>query len=246
MLIIKSSLHSKISLLNKYMNTDNIQAQFNAVSEQYDRQRQALIPCFHDFYGMAVRLARQAGNVRHILDLGAGTGLMSAMLLPAFPNARFTLADVSAHMLDKARQRFAGRPQFDFLECAFADLDLPPQSVDLAVSGLAIHHLDDEGKQQLFRRVFQWLKPNGWLINADQVLGENAAAEALYTAAWREHVLADTFLDDAAKAAAFERIKLDKMATWHAQEAWLKQAGFPQPAVYYQYYNFIVFAAQKP
>lgn len=144
------------------MNTDNIQAQFNAVSEQYDRQRQALIPCFHDFYGMAVRLARQAGNVRHILDLGAGTGLMSAMLLPAFPNAHFTLADVSAQMLGKARQRFAGRPQFDFLECAFADLDLPPQSVDLAVSGLAIHHLDDEGKQQLFRRVFQWLKPNGW------------------------------------------------------------------------------------
>lgn len=181
----------KTILLNNYMNTDNIQAQFNAVSEQYDRQRQALIPCFHDFYGTAVRLARQAGNVRHILDL-------------------------------------------------------PPQSVDLAVSGLAIHHLDDEGKQQLFRRVFQWLKPNGWLINADQVLGENAAAEALYTAAWREHVLADTFLDDAAKAAAFERIKLDKMATWRAQEAWLKQAGFPQPAVYYQYYNFIVFAAQKP
>ena len=94
--------------------------------------------------------------------------------------------------------------------------------------------------------MFQWLKPNGWLINADQVLGENAAVEALYTAAWREHVLADTFLDDAAKAAAFERIKLDKMATWRAQEAWLRQAGFPQPAVYYQYYNFIVFAAQKP
>ena len=78
------------------------------------------------------------------------------------------------------------------------------------------------------------------------MLSENAAVEALYTTAWREHVLTDTFLDDAAKAAAFERIKLDKMATWRAQEAWLKQAGFPQPAVYYQYYNFIVFAAQKP
>lgn len=43
------------------MNIDNIQAQFNAVSEQYDRQRQALIPCFHDFYGMAVRLGGRQG-----------------------------------------------------------------------------------------------------------------------------------------------------------------------------------------
>ena len=227
-----------------------LQSQFNAVSEQYDGQRRALIPCFDLFYQTAAELAAAVPNVRHVLDLGAGTGLMSAFVHTRCPQAEFILADISMQMLAKAQERFCGLPNFHFIEQDLTrlapDSRLPENGFNLIVSALAIHHLDNPQKQTLFRQIARLLAPNGRFINADQVLGETAAAETAYTEHWRRHVTAHPDLSAEAKAAAFERIKLDKMATWRAQEAWLKQAGFPQPAVYYQYYNFIVFAAQKP
>jgi len=38
-------------------------------------------------------------------------------------------------------------------------LDSPSGSVDLVVSALSIHPLDDADKRALFRRIFGWLKP---------------------------------------------------------------------------------------
>jgi trans-aconitate methyltransferase len=40
-----------------------------------------------------------------VLDLGAGTGLFSALIAYSFPGARITLLDVSDEMLARARER---------------------------------------------------------------------------------------------------------------------------------------------
>lgn len=32
----------------------NIEKQFDAVANDYDKQRKSLIPCFDDFYGIAI------------------------------------------------------------------------------------------------------------------------------------------------------------------------------------------------
>ena len=71
------------------------------------------------------------------------------------------------------------------------------------------------------------------------------AAETAYTEHWRRHVTAHPDLSAEAKAAAFERIKLDRMATLSDQFQWLAAAGLP-PTLYFQHYNFVVFAADKP
>ena len=226
-----------------------LQSQFNAVSEQYDGQRRALIPCFDLFYQTAAELAAAVPNVRRVLDLGAGTGLMSAFVRPSCPQAEFILADLSVQMLAKARERFRGLPNVHFIEQDLTRLApddrLPENGFDLIVSALAIHHLDNPQKQTLFRQIARLLAPNGRFINADQVLGETATAETAYTEHWRRHVTVHPDLSAEAKAAAFERIKLDRMATLSDQLQWLAAAGLP-PTLYFQHYNFVVFAADKP
>ena len=226
-----------------------LQSQFNAVSEQYDGQRRALIPCFDLFYQTAAELAAAVPNVRRVLDLGAGTGLMSAFVRPSCPQAEFILADLSVQMLAKARERFRGLPNVHFIEQDLTRLApddrLPENGFDLIVSALAIHHLDNPQKQTLFRQIARLLAPNGRFINADQVLGETATAETAYTEHWRRHVTVHPDLSAEAKAAAFERIKLDRMATLPDQFQWRAAAGLP-PTLYFQHYNFVVFAADKP
>lgn len=55
----------------------DVKVKFNENARQYDGQRKKLIPCFDDFYSIAVSMAETNTNNPDILDIGAGTGLLS-------------------------------------------------------------------------------------------------------------------------------------------------------------------------
>lgn len=86
---------------------------------------------------------------RTILELGTGTGETAARVLARNPAARLTGIDSSEAMLAAARARL---PQADLRLQRLED-PLPTGPFDLVVSVLAVHHLDGDGKRDLFRRV---------------------------------------------------------------------------------------------
>lgn len=88
---------------------EHIKKAFDAIATEYDSQREFVIPDLQQFYTTAVRAAESSVPEPAILDIGAGTGLLSALILQKFPDAHMTLLDISANMLEIARQRFAGR-----------------------------------------------------------------------------------------------------------------------------------------
>ncbi len=149
---------------------DDIKTQFNNISRRYDSQRKLLIPCFDDFYAAAYPLVKQLQSPARLLDIGAGTGLFSYFIYEQLPQLDFTLLDISDAMLQVARQRFEGLPNFHFIEADFAVAPLTGK-YDIVISALAIHHLEDAEKVNLYRNVFDVLNPGGIFINADQVSG---------------------------------------------------------------------------
>ena len=89
---------------------------FGHATWDYDRARRQLVPGFDRFYE-AVLESIPFGEQQEIrvLDLGAGTGLLSAVVAGKFPRARVTLVDLSVEMLRVARRRFAGEQgRFEF------------------------------------------------------------------------------------------------------------------------------------
>lgn len=66
---------------------NNIKDKFNANARQYDPQRNKLIPCFNDFYSIPVALLQSENNAPSILDIGAGTGLLSAFVKEKYPRS---------------------------------------------------------------------------------------------------------------------------------------------------------------
>jgi len=86
-----------------------VRARFDAVSRAYDGQRRKFIPCFDDFYALAVTAAETEAQTPAILDIGAGTGLLTAFLMERYPSGRYTLVDLSDRMLGVARERFADK-----------------------------------------------------------------------------------------------------------------------------------------
>jgi methylase of polypeptide subunit release factors len=79
----------------------NATAVFSAHARDYDAPRRRLIPVFDAFYGAAVdALCLTHGPVRRVLDLGAGTGLLSAAVLKACPAAWRRAGSRTTHAAD--------------------------------------------------------------------------------------------------------------------------------------------------
>ncbi|AMP20054.1 hypothetical protein AZF37_01680 [endosymbiont 'TC1' of Trimyema compressum] len=66
---------------------------FNNYNEAYDQNRRKFIPLYDTFYESAVALLACEFSTPKILDLGAGTRLMSAFALSKYPKAERTLVD---------------------------------------------------------------------------------------------------------------------------------------------------------
>lgn len=69
-----------------------------------------------------------------VLEVGAGTGGTTAMLLPVLPadRTRYLVTDLTETALTRLRQRFAG---FDFVDHAILDLDADPVEQGLTAGG---------------------------------------------------------------------------------------------------------------
>ena len=143
------------------MSTETVKTVFDAAAFTYDRARRQLIPCFDEFYGTVLELLPQDVSApRRLLDLGAGTGLLSLLLARQFPQAQLTLLDLSDSMLAKARERLAGLAgRCDFIVADYTQA--LPGEFEGVVSALSIHHLDDAHKLALFHRIYQALTVGG-------------------------------------------------------------------------------------
>ncbi len=218
---------------------------FTRYAQAYDAMRRRLIPCFDDFYGAALRLIDdwKTREDFRVLDIGAGTGLFSAMVLERFPEARLHLIDASSGMLDQAKERFRGNPAvtFGIGDMAASDLDGP---WDIIVSALAIHHLDDSAKQSLFGRIVGALRPGGLFVNAEQVLGPTPEAEERYVRFWHADIRAAGVSEEEIARAA-ERMAFDRCASVAAQLVWMRDAGLRDVDCSFKSWRFAVLSGRR-
>jgi tRNA (cmo5U34)-methyltransferase len=238
----------EIKLLDsKKPNHDNM-ARMSKIwnASEYDLSRRRLIPCYDLFYTTAADLA--ARTVRDvsspaILDLGAGTGLMSEFVMQRVGAASLYLLDESTDMTAKALARLEQFKPKLFIQ-SMTD-PLPDIKFHAIVSSVAIHHLPHEEKRKLFECIFQSLAPGGVFVNAEQILGETAWHEELYE---EMHIGGARALgsDEEEIRAAKERMAYDKCATLADQISWLRDIGFQHADSFFQSFRFAVYAGWKP
>jgi tRNA (cmo5U34)-methyltransferase len=214
---------------------------FNAHAGHYDAERRRLIPPYDAFYGTAVEAVRLAdAEPRRILDLGAGTGILSEWMRAEFPSARVTLLDGAARMLDLARERL-GEDGVEYVEADLND-PLPVGPWDAIVSSLAIHHLDHPGKRSLIGRVHAALEPGGVFVNAEQVVGPSPRLSEAYDA-WHAVAAHRHGTHDHEWAAAKRRMAHDQCTTVEEQLTWLRDAGFAEVDCLFKQFRFAVLVA---
>ncbi|MFF2483787.1 class I SAM-dependent methyltransferase [Paenibacillus sp. NPDC058071] len=221
----------------------SVKSLFDAVASDYDRQRKQLIPCFEDFYGMALSLVESNNPSPKILDLGAGTGLFSSMVLQKFPNSQITLVDLSEKMLEGARERFRQADNIHYVTGDYSNLTFS-ESYDIVISSLSIHHLPHSAKKKVFSTVHQLLEDGGIFVNADQVAGKQPKIDDFYKRRWLAYIN-ESGLSKESIDASIERRKLDMNAKLEDQIKWMEQAGFGEVDCMYKHLDFAVFFGRK-
>ncbi|HUD21482.1 MAG TPA: methyltransferase domain-containing protein [Acidobacteriaceae bacterium] len=214
---------------------------FDATASTYDNDRSRLIPGCDTFYRWAIDLIPPRAKV--ILDLGAGSGLLTVLIRQRFPQACIHLIDFSGPMLDLARQRMGNDPNVVFHQADYLKQSLPQQLCAI-VTSLSIHHIDDADKLPLFAKAHAALKPNGRFINADQVAGPSATLDATYKALWLEQVRANGASEQQIADSLFRKQE-DRCASVELQMAWMRAAGFADVDCWYKDNCFAVMAGTK-
>jgi tRNA (cmo5U34)-methyltransferase len=206
------------------MKISSAQAVFDRTAATYDAARVRLIPPYERFYGTAVALLSfdPSAEIR-VLDLGAGTGLLSAFVRERFPNARLTLVDIAESMLERARQRLGN----DGVEYSVYDYGSEPISGDwdAVVSALSIHHLEDEAKRNLLRRIYGALVDGGVFVNAEQVAGPTPELTRQYHEQWLRQIRERGATEQEIADAEY-RMQADRCSSVEYQLAWMREAGF--------------------
>ena len=124
----------------------DIEKQFNMIAEEYDGNRRKFIPCFDDFYEGTTKFIVSNINIpKRIIDLGAGTGLLTYFWYQQCPDSEYVLVDIADEMLNVARKRFNSIGNISYQVMNYID-KLPDTTYDTVISALSIHHLEDEDK----------------------------------------------------------------------------------------------------
>lgn len=222
---------------------------FDEQAATYAGPRQKLIPQLDLFYGSVVEAVglvapRPDGEDAplRILDLGAGTGLLSATVAREHPDASFTLFDFSPRMLEQARESVPAE-----VKVMVGDMyeGIPSGPWDAVVSALAIHHMTDAGKRTVYEAAFANLRPGGIFANAEHVLGETPALQDHY-AEWHRRQAFEKGLTDAEWEDTVERMSHDHLTPLSTQLAWLEEIGFADVDCVLKNHGFAVFLGRRP
>lgn len=230
-------------------------AWFDRWATQYDSERRLLISPFDAYYAAAgeaasilpdgsPRTAGADGGPVRVLDLGAGTGLLTAVLAGALPGAELTLLDEAPGMLAQAKDRLAdieGR-----LTLIEGDLfaDFPDGPFDVIASGLAIHHLDPADQARVYATAREHLAPGGVFVNAEQLRGSTPWLETYFVEREVVHARAGGFTEES-EAQARIRWSIDQHVDLETQLGWLHAAGYDTVECVFKSWRFAVVAGWR-
>lgn len=167
--------------------THSVRRHLRVDVEAYDASIRRFIPGYEAMIATAAEAAL-SGRPARVLDVGAGTGALSAAVLERSPDVTVELLDVDEEMLGRARARLGPHgPRAVFTIGSFHD---PLPRAGAIMASLSLHHVPTlEAKGALFRLIRDALEPGGVLVNADVTLPAADPERAAAWRAWADHLV---------------------------------------------------------
>jgi tRNA (cmo5U34)-methyltransferase len=189
---------------------------------------------------LASPISRTNAPVR-ILDLGAGTGFELSYIFRNAPNARITCIDMSVKMLELLQHKYQRyMNQLEIVLDSYTTRPFAQNHYDYAVSATTIHHLLEDAKLALYRKIRHALKDGSCYIEADYVVDEETERKHMQTYHEKIQMIANTQRGDPNR-----QYHIDVPFTVPHQEQLLGEAGFSEVISIHHEENGAIFVAWK-
>jgi len=150
---------------------------------EYDARIRTFIPHYEEMLDAAAAAIQP--RARTIVDLGIGTGALSARCLETAPRAKAIGIDVDPEILALARRRLGDRATF--ITGSFLRAPLP--ACDALVASFSLHHVRTRAaKASLYRRIHAALRPGGVFLIVDSQPATDASVRRAQVDQWLAHL----------------------------------------------------------
>lgn len=218
---------------------------FREIASKYDSMVLLAVPRYEEMLAELVRcLPEKASSV---LELGCGTGRLTALLAAKYPDAGITAVDAAPEMIVAARERVshgneaAGR--VEFAVSTFEEFGAPDGSYDVVVSNLSLHHIVE--KAPYYARLRKMLAPDGFLALGDELTAETPRIDALNRGDWEAFARQPGHLTEDELAEVLRHdAEFDHYETLREQIRMLSAAGFEPVDCVWRWRNYAVFLAE--
>ncbi len=128
------------------------------------------------------------------------------------------------------------------------------QPFNLVLSGLAIHHLPDGRKKELYQEIFDMLTPGGLFVNLEHVAPKSEWAKQAFDdffvdSLWSHHQKrGGTKTRDAVGKEWYHRPDKTEntLASVEVQCQWLQEIGFVDVDCFFKVFQLALFGGKKP
>jgi SAM-dependent methyltransferase len=215
----------------------------------YDVQIRRFVPAYDqllDQVGEALEesLPDRPGRSCRVIDLGAGTGALSARIAARFPEVSLILLDADPEMLLEAEKRLHGvRERIELRRGLFGE-QLP--EVDAAVASLALHHVHERSaKVATYANIRRALVPGGVLVSSDATVPASPRAKEVLMRRWAAHLIANGDSEEQAYARFAQWALEDRYYGIEEELDMLREAGFREVDVRFRTGPMSVLVARK-
>jgi tRNA (cmo5U34)-methyltransferase len=186
-------------------------------------------------------------NAKRVMDLGCGGGNYAVKITSLLPNVDCTLIDLSANMLEKAKERVSEliSGTVTAIQGDYRNIPFEENAYDVITAGTTLHHLrEDQEWESVFRKVYEALKPVGTFWINDIILGETEQINQMMIDGW---------MSELNKKITPEEIEIymqryeteDTPRTLSYQLDLMKKLGFRETFILHKHFNFAAFGARK-
>jgi ubiquinone/menaquinone biosynthesis C-methylase UbiE len=211
------------------------------------------------FEVMLKLLKENSCNVKNVLDIGCGDGILGAIVLDTFPEARGVFLDFSDDMLTAAKKNMAQiSHRIDLINSDYSvkkwvDNVNSYAPYDVIVSGYSIHHQNDSRKKEIFNEIYGLLDEGGIFINVEHVLSRSKWIERTHNEYFIDSLYEYSLSKGSSKNRGdiskgfYNRIDMESniLAFVEDQCNWLREIGFIDVDCYFKIFEMAIFGGRK-
>jgi ubiquinone/menaquinone biosynthesis C-methylase UbiE len=146
---------------------------YDRLADDYESHIRKLVPRYDEILGWTLDVV-VAADPDSVVELGPGTGALSAAVLERLPRASLAAVEASASMASRVEERLSRFGSQARVLVGDARAFEPDTPVDVVVSNLVLHNLEPESRELLLGRVRSWLRRGGIFVWGEFLRFEDA------------------------------------------------------------------------